>query len=331
MAAEVTRTGAHCEFWGTVPQFTSASSTHQCYLKVTDAPTRAPTRSPTRSPTSPTKSPTAAPWPLTYKFKCDTQGDDCAGYWGANGRASRGIGTHTAATWKVESCGDAAKVVYDSMPPNSSVYLPRWEGYMRGSVGSLTSKAVYQFAHPTKYAEEPAPSKFTGNWASQACVDGADSCTAGLNYDPTSNQCANDLSGWLTNKTSHQNCGYVRMKCAEHKIYQWKTGAVDLKDVAFLPTTDTNMEKYSETGGFNKNCYTYTYAFKKWMECKASSTTTDSQGIVTPSAWDCKSEKRCDCISCTKGSIVASVSAPCNCDDIPASVNAAAIGMCAES
>ena len=165
-------------------------------------------------------------------------------------------------------------------------------------------------------------------------MDGANSCTAGLNYDPTSNQCANDVNGWVTSKTSHQVCGYVRMKCAEHKIYLWKTtstaDAKPMQDVAFLPTTDANLKVYSRTSVKGK-CYTYTYAFKKWMECTATSTTTDSQGIVTPSAWECKSEKRCDCISCTKGSNVASVSAPCNCDDIPDSVNAAAIGMCAET
>lgn len=254
-------------------------------------------------------------------------------------------------TNRKDLCGDASKVLFKRSPydyEGSPYYDARFKGhimlkstYRNGSPTNGTMDARDTRAH--KNAWEPDPSKFVGsNWMeNDHCKDDAPSCTAGLNYDPWNNVCADSASGW-NSSTPASACRYVQHKCDKHNIFYYPpTGT------AILPLTQSNIDLFgtSATGGWGKKRYRYEYVFKKWMECTAKDVIVtvdddDTDGAVAtaePDGWDCEVEKRCVCLSCTMGSLTDEAGdkyytgEPCSCDAIPPSVQGTAAGMCAQT
>ena len=77
-------------------------------------------------------------------------------------------------------------------------------------------------------------------------------------------------------------------------------------------------------------CHMTSLVRVQWMECNAKFVNTTS-GRAVPYGFNCNVEKRCTCLSCTKGSGVADEGAPCSCSDIPDSVQGKAAARCAQT
>jgi len=160
--------------------------------------------------------------------------------------------------------------------------------------------------------------------SSGGCDANAPTCMVGFNYDRGVNVCGDSANGWNAN-TPASACGYAQHKCNEIKVYLWVNKGMG----ADIPTSQENMVWYA-TQKVSKQVYTYTYALKKWMECNAKFVNTTS-GRAVPYGFNCNVEKRCTCLSCTKGSGVADEGAPCSCSDIPDSVQGKAAARCAQT
>merc|ERR1711918_29220 len=106
------------------------------------------------------------------------------------------------------------------------------------------------------------------NWMeNDYCNAAAPSCTAGLNYDPILNVCADSASGW-NSSTPASACRYVKHKCDKHNIfYNPRTHQAELPITAF--EIARLRHGTSATEGKARYRSRYEYVFKKWMECSA--------------------------------------------------------------
>jgi len=270
---------------------------------------------------------------LKHQFVCATQGSRCNDYWGSAERTARG---YTRRSHKTDMCGSgdaAAKMLFKEDPYNQAdgPYDPEFKGHTMmdvtyKSTGVQRTTVMERFnSKPKKYGPEQDSAPFTNtDWMSSGgCDDHAPTCIAGFNYDTGTNVCADSANGWNIN-TPASACGYAQHKCTEIKVYLWP-GKPDARS----PTSQKNINSYA-SNRIMKIQYTYTYALKKWMECNAKFVNTTS-GRAVPYGFNCNVEKRCTCLSCTKGSGVADEGAPCSCSDIPDSVQGKAAARCAQT
>jgi len=283
-------------------------------------------------------SPTCFLWNLQNLFTCSTQGSNCESWWGATQRAERG---YTHSVYNRDACGRASKMLFAESPYDrdaSPVYDATFKGYTmqkatyENGSPSTGTKEKEGWDSPKKYGFEQDPIAFSDTaWLDTGgCVADAPSCVAGFNYDPGTGMCADSASGW-NSTTPAAACGFAQHKCNELKVYyQNKPG------LAVLPLTEANQRQYQTTGF--PQVYTFTYVFKKWMECTAKNVHANSSGTAAePDGWNCKVEKRCVCLSCTMGSETDEpgdndyTGEPCSCDATPVSVQARAGLQCAQT
>merc|ERR1712086_380366 len=275
-----------------------------------------------------------------FRFQCGASGKDCDRFHSDEGRAERGV------TWQfkdphaqgnsssekharktsgrsTDTCGDAAKVIFAESPWTKGKYSPIERGYTRKGLayGKEEKLEVYQNTKPKKYCSDVDPALFEDpNWMTKRCNPKAPSCSEGLNLDEWTGLCANDLKGWLPEKTPPSACSFVSHKCGEKDVYY-----SPLKSWAFIPKTKMNRKSFAE----RKDLYTYKFAFKKWEVCSARQVSNSSKFTPSekPSGLTCQVTKRCVCISCTAGPLTtevgneANTGEPCSCKHLPSAVS----------
>merc|ERR1712086_552242 len=271
-----------------------------------------------------------------FRFQCGVSGKDCDRVHSDEGRAERGV------TWQFKDphaqgnssskriqrksndmCGRAAKVIFAENPWAKGKYSPTERGYTRKGMryGKEEKLEVYQLLTPQSYMADVDPTLFEDpNWMTKRCNPKAPSCSEGFNLDKWAGLCANDLKGWLPEKTPPSACSFVAHKCDEENIYYSSLGGW-----AVTPKTKKNKKYYSE----KETLYTYKFAFKKWGVCSARQVSNSSKFTPSeePSGFTCQVTKRCVCISCTAGPLTnevgneANTGEPCSCKHLPSAVS----------
>merc|ERR1712086_1140703 len=266
-----------------------------------------------------------------FRFQCGVSGKDCDRVHSDEGRAERevtwqfkdphaqGNSSSKFSRVKEDICGHAAKVIFAENPWTKGKYSPTERGYTRKGMlyGKEEKLDVFQNRAPKKYSADVDATLFEDpNWMTKRCNPKATSCSEGINLDTWVGVCANDLKGWLPEKTPPSACSFVSHKCGEKDLYY-----SPLKGWAFIPKTKMNRKSYAE----RKDLYTYKFAFKKWEVCSAREVSNSSKFTPPekPSGFTCQVTKRCACISCTAGPLTtevgnkANTGEPCSCKDLP--------------
>merc|ERR1712166_1033676 len=194
-----------------------------------------------------------------FRFQCGVSGKDCDRVHSDEGRAERGV------TWQFKDpraqgnssskriqrrsndiCGRAAKVIFAENPWTKGKYSPTERGYTRKGMryGKEEKLEMYQLLTPQSYMAAVDPTLFEDpNWMTKRCNPKAPSCSEGFNLDKWAGLCANDLKGWLPEKTPPSACTFIAHKCAEEDVYY-----SSLEGWAATPKTKQNKKLYSETG-----------------------------------------------------------------------------------
>jgi len=284
-----------------------------------------------------------------FRFQCGVSGKDCDRVHSDEARAERGV------TWqfkdphaqgnssskfsrvkkdtrrrKKDTCGHASKVIFAEDPWTKGTYSPIEGGYTRKGLiyGREEKLEVYQTTAPKKYMSDVDPTLFEdSNWMVQRCNPKAPSCSEMFNLDKWAGLCANDLKGWLPEKTPPSACSFASHKCEEKDVYY-----SPLKSWALIPKTEKNKKSYSD----KKDLYTYKFAFKKWEVCSARQVSNSSKFTPSekPSGFTCQVTKRCVCISCTAGPLAtevgneANTGEPCSCKHLPQAANFISAKQC---
>merc|ERR1712166_419633 len=284
-----------------------------------------------------------------FRFQCGVSGKDCDRVHSDEGRAERGVkwqfkdpraqGNSSSEKYvrnnknssDPDFCGGAAKVIFAENPWTKGKYSPIERGYTRKGLihGKEEKLEVYQHMAPKKYMSDVDPTLFEDpNWMTKRCNPKAPSCSEGFNLDKWVGLCANDLKGWLPEKTPPSACSFAAHTCGEKDLYY-----SPLRGWAFIPGSKKNKKLHSE----KQTLYTYKFAFKKWEVCSARQVSNSSKYTPSekPSGFTCQTTKRCVCISCTAGPLTtevgneANTGEPCSCKHLPLAAEFISTKQCA--
>jgi len=292
---------------------------------------------------APTQTERMAPPNPIFRFQCGTAGKDCDRVHSDERRAERGVvwqpkdpqfPTNKYSRYGRDKCGSAAKVIFAENPWTNNRYSPIEGGYTRRGLiyGKEEKLEVWQTGMPKKYMADVDPSLFEDpNWMTKGgCHPEATQCNEGFNLDRWVGLCANDLKGWLPEKTPPSACSFISHKCDEKDLYYSPP-----KGWAFIPALKKNKKLYIEK--MSVRLYKYKFAFKKWEVCSASQVSNSSKFAPSqkPSGFTCQVTKRCVCMSCTAGLNTTeagnkvNTGEPCSCNHLPQAVDYISTKACA--